>query len=166
MQSFKGRDVVVRHTEREDIDLVAQKMRWSDVRDAKDGLGLTPHDVLATGFTNSWRCWTITVDEIPGAMFGVGKAREEYAFGVFWYYATHLMDKDCDSVWRILSGEYFREIHKYFSTIGNLFACRHTRNLEMLRQMGFVRQYEYVNRQSGVPFVFMIRDGRECVNVG
>ena len=75
-----------------DLDGLARRIREADRREVRAAFGRPAEAILATGFRNAKRCWTVTAGGRPIAMFGVGR-RPEPRVGVVWLLASDDLDR-------------------------------------------------------------------------
>ena len=134
----------------EDIDLLANKLRFADKREVLDGSGQTPNQALTTGYVQSELCFTITdKEEKPVGMFGVSKE------GSIWLLAT-------DDIMKI-KVSFLRESRKVISflcskyrILWNYVDCRNELHIRWLKWCGFkfLRKINYgVNQKPFYEFI-------------
>ena len=154
---FEGSVGTVYNTVPHDWLRIAENMRESDVRELRDGAGVTPADALATSFAKSSRCWTIKIGDEPVAMFGVAPWPHMQGFAAVWYLATDRWDREGRRDMLKFSSYFIRTMQDDYDYIGNFVDCRNTMSIKWLQKLGFTRGAEVRNTASGLPFVFMVR---------
>lgn len=66
---------------------LAPRLRDADRREVRAAFGRPADAILATGFRNARRCWTVVAGRRPVAMFGVGR-RPQPRVGTAWLLAS------------------------------------------------------------------------------
>ena len=66
---------------------LAPRLREEDRREVRAAFGRPADAILASGFRNARRCWTVVAGRRPVAMFGVGR-RPEPGIGTAWLLAS------------------------------------------------------------------------------
>lgn len=156
MEIIVGKRVVVRPAVVEDVHPVAMNMRESDRNELQDGSGASPFEALTHALARSRKCWTITIDDTPVAMFGSGPLPCSES-GVAWYLATDRMDREGARDLRVLSPYFIKLMQEGYETICNLVDCRNGRSIKWLQSLGFVCEDVQVNPRSDVVFALMAR---------
>ena len=69
------------------VERLGPRLCGADRREVKAAFGRPARAILAAGFRNARRCWTVVAGDRPVAMFGVGRRREP-RIGTVWLLAS------------------------------------------------------------------------------
>lgn len=85
----------------------APRIRASDRREIEAAFARPPEEILATGYRNARRCWTVLAGGRPIAMFGVGRRRAP-RIGTAWLLASEELGRFRGQLRR--EGPYWAEL--------------------------------------------------------
>lgn len=160
MEILRGKVGVVREAVPEDIPWIADHMRESDVIELRYGLMKPPHEALSMSYEFSLASLTVTIEDEPSAMFGIGALKSTPGFGVIWFLATDRMEREGRRDLRVFAPWFVKAMGQGFGCIGNLVDPRNTMSMKWLNRLGFVQRETITNPVTEVPFALMVKDMR------
>lgn len=121
---------------REDILVVAERMRRSDIEELKASSGRTPEQALRRALVLSRYTWTALVDGQPEVMFGCGGNGD--GVGCAWLLGSHWMEHPhaARHIWRY-SKVYLQKMHEHYHTLFNYVDDRNIVSRRWLERLGF-----------------------------
>jgi len=126
-QEFNG----FRVSKYEDIDKLANYLRFEDKQEILANSGQTPSQALTKGYVSSEVCFTIVDKEnVPVGMFGVGKE------GAIWLLATNDIHRIRFSFLRE-SRKVINFLNKKYPLLWNYVDCRNELHIRWLKWCGF-----------------------------
>ena len=140
-----------RISKHEDVEFLAHKLRYADIREILANSGSNPYQALLKGYVQSEICFTIVDKEnVPVGMFGVNKV------GAIWLLAT-------DDIYRIRfsflreSRQVVKLLNQKYPRLWNFVDCRNKLHIRWLKWCGFIflRKVKYGVLQQ--PFYEFIR---------
>jgi hypothetical protein len=141
----------------DDVAFIAERMRPSDVAELAASSGRTPLEALTRAHRVSDRAWTVLVDGVPEAMFGVSTSGED---GCAWLLGTDWLDsKAALRPFAEHSYRYVAQMHKHALRLYNYVDARNVRSINWLLHLGFGAADVVPEYGKGkLPFVLMVRD--------
>ena len=134
----------VRFAEFDDIEIIASKLRMSDSVEiaAQHGMGASNLAALRRAFMHSPDKWTIEMDGVPVAMFGIMPAEQHdlitaMSAGSPWLLGTPAFER-LPPRWLVKTGRKFVKIMlKTYPYLYNFIYWRNERSIKWLSVIGF-----------------------------
>jgi hypothetical protein len=141
----------------DDVAFIAERMRLGDVAELAASSGRTPLEALSRAQKLSDRSWTVLVDGVPEAMFGIAVRGDD---GCAWLLGTDWLDSPAARrPFAQHSYSYVAKMHKLAPRLYNYVDARNERSIQWLLHLGFGAADIVPNYGKGkLPFVLMVRD--------
>lgn len=139
----------VRRAIESDVLLIAPRLRAEDVAEAA-AAGRTPLQALAIAYFESSRCFTVTIDDSPEALFGVVPCG---SFGSVWLLGTPVTFAEEKQEFLRQSRHWMQQLAAGFDHIGNCVDARNTVHIRWLEWLGFEMQSPILLAPHGLPFI-------------
>ncbi len=111
-------------------------MREEDAAEVKAAGNDTPLSALGSSYFMSHRCYTVTVDGSPEAMFGVAPVTED--FGGVWLLGTSVVFERAPIWFLRQSKKWLDKLSEGFEYVGNCVDERNEKHCSWLEWLGFV----------------------------
>jgi len=152
----------VRPSTPEDCLALAPRLRKEDIAEIKAVNGNDPLPELQQALRVSDECWTLEVEGVPAAMFGVAPLADYPGVGAIWLLAS---DDILKVRWFFLkkTRPWVQHFFSKYSTLTNWVDSRNEVHIKWLKFAGF----EFTTQEtpfSGVPFLQFVKQGTpSCV---
>ena len=121
-----------------DLVLLTPRLRNADVDECEALFGPgTVSEVAAQTFAHSPVRYTVSVDGVPIAMFGVGAASMLSDIGHPWMFGTPSIEKYLRRALIEEGRRYIVGMRQMFPRLENVVDARNTKSIRWLRRMGF-----------------------------
>lgn len=135
------------------VELVASRMRRSDIDETLASEGLGPHAALARNIKMGEFARTVFINGEPAAMFGIVPYGQAW---VPWLLTTDVVDKFPLSFWRA-SKHILAELLKAYPVLVQNIDARYIRALHWAERLGFKVFPPEPFGQAGMPFHLVIK---------
>lgn len=134
---------------------IAVKMRAIDVEECLH-VGLTPKGALRQGLSTSETCWTVKLNGVPVAMFGVVPVSAMEGRGRVWMLMTNDAMKHRRAILR-MGRIYTEALQRHYRILENYVHAENEATIRWLSRLGYVVGAIDVIR--GVPVRYFVRLG-------
>lgn len=136
---------------RKDVYPLARNMREEDVFEAKMLFDMSPLQAAKYSFKNSAKAFTIRVDGVVAAMYGVNPSSALTDYGIIWMLSTKLVDKHPLHVVRYLKPKLL-ELCEGYDEVYNFVSARNVKMINYLQSLGFMVDEAEKSGVYGQPF--------------
>lgn len=127
--------IEVRNSFYPDIKKITENMRQSDVEELKP-FKLKPYEALLFSFVDSTECFTVLLNDVPVAMFGVCDKELPHGWGNVWLLGTPELEKIPHNFVR-QGKKYIRKFLQKYDILFNLTSSENLLYIRWLILTGF-----------------------------
>lgn len=133
---------------------VGVHLREVDRREVERSTGDNPVSAPLRSVQASIIAWTLLIDGVPAACFGVAPDKRDHRAGVVWLLGTPAVHQAAYALVR--SGKYYVSLMKrLYPVLHNMVDAENTTSLAWLKALGFEQGPYACESKSGHPFLYV-----------